>query len=96
MNDLYKAGYFSRFGISNYSAWEVAQICELCDRYNWKKPDVYQGCYNALQRTVEPELFPCLRKYGISFYAFSPLAGGLLTGKYDRNTTSHARARQPL
>lgn len=42
-----------------------------------------------MQRSVEPELFPCLRKYGIAFYAFSPLAGGLLTGKYDRYTTSH-------
>jgi aflatoxin B1 aldehyde reductase len=53
------------------------------------KPAVYQGCYNALQRTAEAELFPCLRKYGIAFYDFSPLAGGLLTGKYERDTTAH-------
>ena len=89
VNELYRAGHFSRFGLSNYSAWEVAQICELCDRHGWKKPDVYQGSYNALQRSVEPELFPCLRAYGIAFYSFSPLAGGLLTGKYDRDTVSH-------
>lgn len=89
VNDLYRAGHFFRFGLSNYSAWEVAQICELCDRHGWKKPDVYQGSYNALQRSVEPELFPCLRAYGIAFYSFSPLAGGLLTGKYERDTVSH-------
>ncbi|TWU71004.1 hypothetical protein ED733_001885 [Metarhizium rileyi] len=89
VNELYKAGHFKRFGISNYAAWEVALICEVCERNGWKKPDVYQGCYHALQRAVEPELFPCLRNYGIAFYAFSPLAGGMLTGKYQRDTTVH-------
>ncbi|KAI1378724.1 aldo/keto reductase [Hypoxylon crocopeplum] len=89
VNELYKAGLFKRFGVSNYAAWEVAQICELCERNGWKKPDVYQGCYHALQRSVEPELFPCLRHYGIAFYAFSPLAGGMLTDKYQRDTTEH-------
>ncbi|EED18905.1 aldo/keto reductase, putative [Talaromyces stipitatus ATCC 10500] len=48
VNELYKAGYFKRFGISNYAAWEVAQICELCEKRDWKKPDVYQGVYHAL------------------------------------------------
>src|SRR5262249_32864364 len=42
--------------------------------------------YNALHRTVEPELFPCLRQYGIAFYAFNPVAGGMLTDRYDRGT----------
>lgn len=67
----------------------MAQICELCERNGWKKPDVYQGVYHALQRAVEPELFPCLRHYGIAFYEFSPVAGGLLTDRYQRNTTEH-------
>uniref|UniRef100_A0A2D4MEX5 NADP-dependent oxidoreductase domain-containing protein n=1 Tax=Micrurus spixii TaxID=129469 RepID=A0A2D4MEX5_9SAUR len=38
--------------------------------------------YNATTRQVEKELFPCLRHFGMSFYAYNPLAGGLLTGKY--------------
>lgn len=38
--------------------------------------------YNAITRNVEPELFPCLRKFGMRFYAYNPLAGGLLTGKH--------------
>uniref|UniRef100_A0A2I3TEI0 Aldo-keto reductase family 7 member A3 n=1 Tax=Pan troglodytes TaxID=9598 RepID=A0A2I3TEI0_PANTR len=41
-----------------------------------------QGMYNAITRQVETELFPCLRHFGLRFYAFNPLAGGLLTGKY--------------
>lgn len=87
VNELFKAGYFKRFGISNYAAWEVAQICELCEHNGWKKPDAYQGVYNALHRAVEPELFPCLRHYGIAFYEFNPVAGGMLTDKYQRTTS---------
>ena len=87
VNDLYKEGYFRRFGISNYPAWEVARICELCNQNGWMKPVVYQGVYNAIHRSVEPELFPCLRHYGIAFYAYNPLAGGYLTDRYKRETT---------
>lgn len=85
VNDLYKEGYFKRLGLSNYMAWEVAQICELCKANGWKMPDVYQGVYNALHRSVEPELFPCLRHYGIAFYNYNPLAGGYLTSRYHRD-----------
>lgn len=84
-NDLYQEGKFKRLGLSNYQAWEVAQICEICRKNGWKMPDVYQGVYNALHRSVEPELFPCLRHYGIAFYAYNPLAGGYLTSRYHRN-----------
>ncbi|PTB38014.1 uncharacterized protein TrAFT101_011879 [Trichoderma asperellum] len=89
VNKLYEEGYFKRLGISNYSAWETAQISELCIRNGWKKPDVYQGVYNALHRGVEPELFPCLRYYGIAFYQFNPLAGGMLTDKYKLDYKEH-------
>jgi aflatoxin B1 aldehyde reductase len=44
-------------------------------------PTVYQGRYNLITRDVEPELFPCLRKFSIRFYAYNPLCGGLLNGK---------------
>jgi aflatoxin B1 aldehyde reductase len=49
-------------------------------------PSVYQGVYHTLHRTIEQELIPCLRKYGMSFYAFNPLAGGWLTSRYKRDT----------
>lgn len=85
VNDLYKEGYFERFAISNYMAWEVSHMLEICDRNGWVKPVAYQGVYNALHRSVEWELFPCLRKYGMAFYAFNPLAGGYLTDRYHRD-----------
>ncbi|KAJ9648056.1 hypothetical protein H2199_001833 [Coniosporium tulheliwenetii] len=69
---LYKEGYFKRFGISNYMSWEVSRI----------------GVYNALHRAVEPELFACLRHYGIAFYAYNPLAGAYLTNRYHREDTA--------
>ncbi|EPS42423.1 hypothetical protein H072_3646 [Dactylellina haptotyla CBS 200.50] len=87
LNKMHQEGKFNRIGISNYMAWEVAQICEICNRNGWVKPSVYQGIYNAFHRGAEAELFPCLRKYGISFYEYNPLAGGYLTDRYQRGQT---------
>ncbi|KAJ7432969.1 aflatoxin B1 aldehyde reductase 3, isoform CRA_a, partial [Mycena galericulata] len=42
-----------------------------------------RGIYNAIHRGVEPELFPCLHKFGIAFYEFNPIAGGFFTGRYN-------------
>ena len=80
--DMYQQGKFKYFGLSNFAAWQVAEVVEICRQNGWMEPSVYQGMYNSLTRDVERELFPCLRNYGISFYAYNPLAGGLLTGKY--------------
>jgi len=80
--ELYEQGGFRDFGLSNYASWQVAEVVEICRRHGWMEPRVYQGMYNALTRDVERELFPCLRNYGISFYAYNPLAGGFLTGKH--------------
>ncbi|KAJ3825071.1 Aldo/keto reductase [Lentinula raphanica] len=82
INDLYHEGHFQRFGLSNYTSWEVAEIVGICKANGYDLPSVYQGLYNAVHRAIEPELIPCLRKYGISFYAFNPLGGGLFTGRY--------------
>jgi len=78
----HSAGRFGRFGLSNYAAWQVAEIVGLCERHGWPRPEVYQGMYNALTRDVERELLPCLARFGMAFYAYNPLAGGLLSGKY--------------
>ncbi|XP_037623014.1 aflatoxin B1 aldehyde reductase member 2-like [Sebastes umbrosus] len=81
-NELHKEGKFKEFGLSNYASWEVVEILNICRHNNWIVPIVYQGMYNATTRQVESELLPCLRYYGIKFYAYNPLAGGLLTGKH--------------
>jgi len=80
--ELFQQGRFRHFGLSNYASWQVAEVVEICRRNGWMEPTVYQGMYNALTRDVERELFPCLHNYGIRFYAYNPLAGGLLTGKH--------------
>ncbi|GAB1200672.1 hypothetical protein APSETT444_010047 [Aspergillus pseudonomiae] len=88
VDKLHREGKFKRLGISNFMSWEVAQMCEICDRHGWVRPSVYQGIYNPLHRAIEAELLPCLRHYNIALYAFQPLAGGLLTGRYHLGTTS--------
>jgi len=80
--ELHGEGKFSRFGLSNYAAWQVAEIAELCKREGWPAPSVYQGMYNALTRDVERELFACLENYSMAFYVYNPLAGGMLSGKH--------------
>jgi len=80
--EWFQQGKFRHFGLSNFAAWQVAEVVELCRHHGWMEPEVYQGMYNALTRDVERELFPCLRNYNMRFYAYNPLAGGLLTGKH--------------
>ena len=80
--ELHRQGKIKEFGLSNYPAWQVVDIAYKCDRIGCPRPTVYQGMYNALCRNVEPELFPVVRSLGMRFYAFNPLAGGMLTGKH--------------
>ncbi|XP_061422555.1 LOW QUALITY PROTEIN: aflatoxin B1 aldehyde reductase member 4-like [Lethenteron reissneri] len=79
---LHQEGKFKELGLSNYSSWEVAEVWHICHFNNWVLPSLYQGMYNACTRQVETELLPCLRRFNMRFYAYNPLAGGLLTGKY--------------
>lgn len=82
MDKIHKEGKFKQLGLSNYSSWLVAEVVNLCRARGWVAPTVYQGMYSAVTRQVEEELLPCLRYYGLAFYAYSPLGGGILTGKY--------------
>lgn len=82
IKDLYEQGKIKELGLSNYPAWQVIDIANKCDKIGCPRPTVYQGMYNALCRNVEPELFPAIRSLGMRFYAFNPLAGGMLTGKH--------------
>lgn len=99
VNDLHKAGKFSRLGLSNFRADEVEEAVRIAKENNYVVPSVYQGLYSAVTRRQEEELFPTLRKLGIAFYAYSPLAGGFLVkskeqilnnpkGRWDPNTLS--------
>ncbi len=80
--DLYEKGMFKELGLSNFPAWLVVDVWHICRKNRWPIPTVYQGMYNGLSRKTEDELFPALKQFGLRFYAYNPLAGGILTGKY--------------
>lgn len=82
MADLHDQGKFGELGLSNFPAWMVADIWHICQRRGWVKPTVYEGMYNPLTRRAEGELRACLDHFGMRYYAYNPLAGGLLTGRY--------------
>lgn len=82
MADLHEQGKFTELGLSNFPGWMVADVWHLCDRNGWVRPTVYEGIYNPLTRKAEAELNACLDAFGMRFYAYNPLAGGLLTGRY--------------
>jgi aflatoxin B1 aldehyde reductase len=75
---LYKEGTFKRFGLSNYTPEQVEEVVKICHEKGFVLPSVFQGCYNAVSRLAEDKLLPVLRKHNISFYAYSPIAGGFL------------------
>jgi len=79
VNEVYKKGYFTRFGLSNYQAKDVEAVYNHCKENGYVLPSVYQGNYSAVARKQDTLLFPTLRKLNIAFYAYSPLAGGFLT-----------------
>lgn len=82
INELSKNGVFRILGMSNYHATEMERAFLLCEKEGWIMPSVYQGLYNPLNRMVEKELFPLLKRNGCSFVAYNPLAAGLLSGKH--------------
>lgn len=79
IHDAHQAGYFRRFGLSNYTPAQVQEVYDVSKAKGYVLPSVYQGNYSAVARQPETELFPLLRKLGMSFYAYSPIAGGFLT-----------------
>ncbi|EGR45392.1 uncharacterized protein TRIREDRAFT_111058 [Trichoderma reesei QM6a] len=81
-NTLYREGKFKQLGLSNYTAYEVAEIVMLCQYRGWVKPTIYQGLYNAITRNLETEVIPACRRFGLEVVVFTPLGGGLLTGRY--------------
>ena len=80
--DLIGQGKILYFGVSNYRAWRVAEICNLCDEMGIDRPVVSQPLYNALNRQIETEHLPACGYYGLGVVPYSPLARGVLTGKY--------------
>jgi len=82
LQQLLAQGKIRYFGISNFRAWRLAELCRICDRLGMPRPLVSQPYYNALNRMPEVEHLPACRHYGLGVVPYSPLARGVLTAKY--------------
>ncbi|MEL6601451.1 MAG: aldo/keto reductase [Pseudomonadota bacterium] len=82
LEDLVRAGKVLYLGASNYAAWQVAKALGISARMRWSRFEVIQPMYNLVKRQAEVELLPLALSEGLSVTPYSPLGGGLLTGKY--------------
>ena len=93
MDELVKAGKVRYPAISNYAAWQVAEIHCISQKNGYQPPFVSQPMYNLLARAIEDEYLPFCRRYGVAVVPYNPLAGGLLTGKQSRQGKPIAGSR---
>ncbi len=82
MADAVTAGKVRQVGVSNYAAWQIAEIRCLSERHGWPTVSASQPVYNLLARRVEDEYAAGSARYGLHNVVYNPLAGGLLSGKY--------------
>jgi len=88
-DELWRKEKFNYLGISNFSKEQLQEVLDVCNN-NYEIPKYYQGMYNLISRKVEV-IFPILNEYNIEFWAYNPLAGGLLTGKYKNELVDNSR-----
>ncbi len=79
---LIRAGKIRYFGVSNYRGWRIAELVNECEAQGVPSPVVCQPYYNLLNRMPEVEVLPACDHYGIGVAPYSPIARGVLTGKY--------------
>jgi aryl-alcohol dehydrogenase-like predicted oxidoreductase len=82
MNDLVRAGKILYWGVSEWSADQIAGAVVLCRARGWAEPVSNQPQYSALWRRIEARELPACREYGLGTVVWSPLAMGILSGKY--------------
>lgn len=82
LNDLIRWGKVRYIGVSNFTAWQVAKANYIAEKHGWEKFITYQGYYSLLGRGIEYEIIPFCLDQNMGVLAWSPLAGGLLSGKY--------------
>jgi aryl-alcohol dehydrogenase-like predicted oxidoreductase len=82
LGDLIRAGKIRYFGVSNYRGWRIAEVVRWCEKLAVPPPIVCQPYYNLLNRMPEVEILPACDHHGIGVAPYSPIARGVLTGKY--------------
>ena len=93
IGDIIAAGKTPHFGLRNFRGWEHAEVVRLCDELGVDRPVVSQPYYNAMNRMPEVEVLPACGHYGIGVVPYSPLARGVLTGKYQPGQAAPAETR---
>jgi len=93
LGDLIAQGKIRYFGVSNFRAWRLAEIVRVCDTLKVDRPVVSQPYYNAMNRMPEVEHLPACDHYGLGVVPYSPLARGVLSGKYDPDAPPPADSR---
>ena len=93
LGDLIRAGKIRYFGVSNYRGWRIAEVVSECEAQGVSLPVVCQPYYNLLNRMPEVEILPACDHYGIGVASYSPLARGVLTGKYSPGAKPPADSR---
>ena len=86
MAGLVKAGKVRHWGFSNYEAAQVRQMMRICEHNSFPKPVISQPPYSWLNRDIEAKHLPVCHEFGIAVTPYRPLEGGLLTGKYRRDS----------
>jgi len=92
MHDLIAQGKVLYWGVSEWNADQIEEAVEICDDHGWPRPVSDQPLYNMLDRRWEADVFPTCARFGLGIVNFSPLAEGLLTGKYRDGVPEGARA----
>ena len=93
LGDVVRAGKARYIGVSNFRGWRIAEFVNVCDRLGVARPVVCQPYYNAMNRQPEVEVLPACRHYGIGVVPYSPLARGVLLGKYQPGSEPPAESR---
>jgi aryl-alcohol dehydrogenase-like predicted oxidoreductase len=93
LDDLVRSGKVRYLGTSTYAAWQLVESLWVSERLHLNRFTCEQPPYNLLDRRIERELLPMAQTYGFGIIPWSPLAGGLLTGTYDRNEPPPADTR---
>lgn len=93
LGDLVRQGKIRYVGLSNFRAWRIAAICAICDELGISRPVVSQPYYNAMNRMPESEQLPAAAHFGLGIVPYSPMARGVLSGKYRPEAPPPAESR---
>src|SRR4051812_30739036 len=94
LDQLVRHGHVRYVGVSNWAAWQIAKALGIAERLGCSRFESLQAYYTVAGRDLERELVPMLRSEGLGLMVWSPLAGGLLSGKYGREQQAEAGSRR--